>query len=94
MRESVKKYVQRLNTRNFTNNVQRVLFQLLVQDGEGWVSSRSFRVKSADSRLRDLRKPAYGAFNVICKREEETTKYRVAVRDLTVAKLRQVFRTE
>ena len=93
MRESLRRYVGRLNTRRFTNNVQKVLFQLLVDtDGEGWVSTRNFRTRSADSRIRDLRKPEYGAFKVHCRRENGQTSYRITVRDLTVAKLRTVFR--
>jgi len=94
MRESLRRYVRGLNTRKFTNNVQRVLFQLLVDadDGEGWVSKRNLRVSSADSRIRDLRKNEYGAFRVQCRRENGVTSYRLIVRELTVTKLRQVFK--
>ena len=90
MRQSVRRYVERLNTRRFTNNVQRVLYTLLNKGGE-WVDTGTFRVNSADSRLRDLRKNEYGRFNVVCRRQEDTTQYRIVVRDLTVAQLREVF---
>ena len=93
MRESLKRYVQRLNSRKFTNNVQRVLYRLLVDSEEnGWVPTRSLRVSCADSRVRDLRKPEYGAFRVQCRRDKGVTSYRLTVRDLTVARLRTVFR--
>jgi hypothetical protein len=94
MRESLKRYVRSVNTRRFTNNVQKVLFQLLVDtdDGEGWVRTRNLKVKSADSRVRDLRKPEYGSFRVNCRRENGQTSYRLTLRDLTVSKLRTVFK--
>jgi len=97
MNITVSQYIRNLNRRNFTNNVQRVLYTLLT--APGWVSRGSFRVPSATARLRDLRKSDYGNFSVECKNSSDlgrtgtpTTWYALTnTHRLTVNQLRRVF---
>lgn len=74
--KNMNQFLNRVNTRNFTNNTQRVLHRLLVANGE-WVSgnelSRVVRVStgsnvndSTTARVRDLRKSQFGNFDVEC----------------------------
>lgn len=103
MRQDVRNYVNSLNTRNFTNNNQRVLYTLVssIDEGDGgWVSLNKFRVNSTGSRIRDLRKSEYGGFDVLCRSAsklerrggQHTFYYKLGQRNLTVAKLRRVFK--
>lgn len=99
MNTSVTNYVSRLNRRNFTNNVQRVLHTLLTASSDGWVSRNSFRVSSAAARLRDLRKEEYGSFDVVCKSasalgrrgDRHSFYYKLNTRNITMSQLRRVF---
>lgn len=93
MKDSVVKVLNRLDTEDFTNNVQSVLFELLValDDGEGWVHREEFVTPSATSRIRDLRLSRYGNFDVKCRRSDEGYEYKLGQRNLSVSKLRHVF---
>lgn len=91
-------YVDSLDPRKFTNNTQRVLFQLLKAGNEGWVSRGSIRVPSATARIRDLRTASFGSFEVDCRSSQElrnvrggTFYYRLSPRSVNVTRLRQVF---
>lgn len=97
MNTTVTQYIRSLNRRNFTKNVQRVLFNLLTSE-TNMVSRGSLRVPSATSRLRDLRKDQYGAFQITCLHSSElgrtgtpTTFYRLNTNNITVNQLRAVF---
>lgn len=97
MNTIINQYVNSLNRRKFTKNVQRVLFSLLTAE-ENLVSRGSLRVPSATSRLRDLRKNKYGNFDVTCLSSTElgrtgtpTTFYRLNTNNITLSQLRSVF---
>lgn len=67
MNKSVRNFVKKLNPRRFTNNTQRVLYSLLTRNSKDeWVSRSALRIPSASARLRDLRKPQFGGFDVRC----------------------------
>jgi hypothetical protein len=94
-RETLDRFVSSLNPRTFTNSTQRALYTLLRE--RDWVSLSKLRhVPSAARRLRKVR--ALG-FNVVCRSASEldlpgdsrTYYYRLAVGDLTVSRLREVF---
>lgn len=101
MRQSVANYVTGLNSRNFTNNTQRVLYALLkgASANEGWVSAKSIRVPSAGSRVRDLRLERFGSFDIQCDTAMRLGRatagrsflYRLVTKNLTVTQLRSVF---
>jgi hypothetical protein len=99
MNTTIVNYVNSLNRRTFTNNVQRVLHTLLTAGGDGWVSRNSMRVSSAAARIRDLRKEEFGGFSVVCrsasslgrKGDRHTFFYKVDRRNLTLAQVRSVF---
>lgn len=65
MQDDVKKLLASVNRRKLRNNTQKVLFALLTARNE-WVSRSSIRVPSVGARLRDLRKPQFGGFQVEC----------------------------
>jgi len=95
MNTSINQYVRSLNRRNFTKNVQRVLYALLTTEG-GWVSRGSLRVSTAF--VRDLRKNQYGSFDISCadsvtlgRTGTPTTFYRLDKNNITLAQLRSVF---
>ena len=99
MNKSVQEYLQRLNSRRFTSNLQRTLFRLLTAKGDGWVTLRSLRVSSAASRVRDLRTQEYGSFRIECRTARELGRdgdhraflYRVVPSSVTVQRLREIF---
>lgn len=67
---SVQKMIDLINPRMLRNNTQRVLFAMLRSEQE-WISRTSFRVPSASSRLRDLRKEEFGSFDLKCARPRD-----------------------
>lgn len=102
MKTVVRNFVNTLDKKTFTNNTQRVLFQLLkAVDGptDGWVVLDKFLVGSPGSRLRDLRKVQFGGFNILCRSASRVGKsgrgqtyyYKLGQRNLTVGKLKKVF---
>jgi hypothetical protein len=101
MRKEIKDFVNSLDRRNFTNNVQRVLHTLLLASisGKEWVSTKSFRTRSAAARLRDLRKTEYGEFGIDCRQASDINRngtqytffYRIKHDGLTLTKLRRIF---
>lgn len=99
MNTNIVNYITTLNRRTFTNNTQRALYVLLTASltGTGWVSRGSVRVPSAAARMRDLRKEAYGSFDVVCSSAKElgrpttTTYYRVNTDKVNLTQLRRVF---
>lgn len=103
MDRKIVNYVSKLRRQDFTNNVQRVLYTLLttamVNGSDGWVSRTAFRVPSAASRVRDLRKEQFGGFDVMCRSasslgrrgDQHTFLYKINQRNLTLARVRRVF---
>jgi len=102
MKVTVKNYLDSLNSRMFTNNVQRVLFQLLrasERSKDGWVTARTIRVPSAGSRIRDLRLDKFGGFDIDCatavqlgrSKVGRTFLYKIDTGRVTVDQLRTVF---
>jgi len=55
--------VSSVDSRRIRNNTQRVLLALLRAEGE-WVPRTTVRVANATSRMRELRRPEYGGFDV------------------------------
>src|SRR3989304_9208451 len=98
MIKTVSGLVEDINRRKFTNNMQRVLFTLLKANG-GWVKGSSLRVPSASSRIRDLRKPEFGNFDIQCepamnlglRGNHHTFYYRLNPRSITLSKIWTVF---
>lgn len=69
MKKSVRNFVENIDKRSFTNNVQKVLYQLLTADTNGgWMRLDRTNIPSSEARARDLRKLQYGEFNVFCRR--------------------------
>lgn len=66
--KNIQTYLKTVNRRAFTNNTQRALFKLLSANG-AWVSRGELNrsVRSASSRVRDLRKAQFGRFTVQCE---------------------------
>ena len=97
--EHASKVVNRVNRRKLANNVQRVLLSLVTANKDGWVPRTSLRIPSVGARIRDLRKPEFGGFEVECKsandlnrngRNAQTrrqTFYRIVPRSVTVTRL-------
>lgn len=100
MQDDVKTLLAKINRRKLKNNTQKVLFALLTSKNE-WVSRTSLKVPSVGSRLRDLRKPQFGGFQIQCtsasklgKRSQENrrpTYYRVDPSSVTFNKVAKVF---
>jgi hypothetical protein len=68
------KTINQIKRTDITNNTQRAAMKLLTADGQ-WVSRGQLnRIPSATARVRDLRKPEYGAFKVDCKSSDELGK--------------------
>jgi hypothetical protein len=98
--KEVRRFMDRIDSRRLTNNTQRALLALLRSEGE-WVSRQSIRVRSATSRIRDLRTNEYGAFDVQCATATELkrpvrgvaqpTFYRLNPRSVTLSRLQRVF---
>lgn len=63
--DNIKNLLASINRRKLKNNTQKVLLTLLTSKTE-WVSRSSIRIPSVGARLRDLRKPQFGGFEVEC----------------------------
>jgi hypothetical protein len=93
------KVVNKINRRKLANNVQRVLLSLVTAGNDGWVPRTSLRIPSVGARIRDLRKPEFGGFEVECKSANDLNKtsrsvqtrrqtfYRIVPRSVTVTRL-------
>lgn len=99
MNTTINQYVKSLNRRNFTKNVQRVLYSLLTAENN-LVSRGSLRIPAATAYVRDLRKNKYGAYDIVCHTSEElgrtgtrTTFYKLNTNKLTLNQLHTVFET-
>lgn len=97
--KTLTRLISNIDRKNLKNNTQRVLFSLLTSK-EDWVSRSSLRVPNVGSRLRDLRKKEFGAFDVECvtaadlnrsNRSPRSTFYRLNPRSVTVARVHAVF---
>jgi hypothetical protein len=83
-----------------SNNTQRVGLRLLKANGE-WIPRGSLRkrIPSALSRVRDLRKPQYGGFDVECadsfelgrKTSKKTFYYRINPNNVTKNQVSTLF---
>jgi hypothetical protein len=63
-----------IKSSSIRNNTQRVAAKLLNAQGQWIPRSQIMRIPSGTARVRDLRKSAYGAFNVECKSSDELNK--------------------
>ncbi len=100
MQDDIKTLLAKINRRKLKNNTQKVLFALLTSKKE-WVSRTSLKIPSVGSRLRDLRKPQFGSFQIQCtsanklgRRSQENcrpTYYRVDPSSVTLNKVAKVF---
>lgn len=61
--------------KNGLSNTKKVAVKLLTAEGEWLPRSKFGKIPSVTSRIRDLRKTEYGAFNVECKRADELGKH-------------------
>jgi hypothetical protein len=73
MSKVVQQYIEKLNPRAFTNNVQRTLYRLLRTNGD-WTRQAALRVPSVDRRISDVRN--HGGFTVTCSRAEDVGRKR------------------
>ena len=91
--------VSSVDSRKLRNNTQRVLVALLRAEGE-WVPRSNVRVANATSRMRELRRPEYGGFDVQVATAAELgrtggtrqTYYRINPRTITVDRVATVLR--
>lgn len=100
MQDDVKNLLAKINRRKLRNNTQKALFALLTAKNE-WVSLSSIRIPSVGARLRDLRKPQFGGFQVECtsasklgkrtQNKRRPTYYRVNPSSVTLPKVAKVF---
>lgn len=102
--KSASNLISRVDRSSLTNNTQKVLLALVnTPNQDGWVARTSLRVPSVGSRLRDLRKPQFGGFQVECasaselnKRPSSVTKqqtfYRIVPRSVTVSSLKRALK--
>ena len=93
MNKVVQKYIEKLNPRSFTNNVQRTLYRLLRTNGE-WTRQAALRVPSVDRRLSDLRN--HGEFTITCRRGGDVGRkngyvYRLEAKSVTLVRLQAIF---
>ena len=93
MSKAVQQYIQNLNPRAFTNNVQRTLYRLLRTNGE-WTRQAALRVPSVDRRLSDIRN--HGEFTVTCRRGSDVGRkngyvYRLELKSVTLVRLQAIF---
>lgn len=103
MRAEISTVLSRVNRRNLTNNSQRALYRLLSADGE-WVPRTQIRVPSVGSRVRDLRTPKFGQFQVECATSTDLkrrvrdgrvlTYYRIKPATVTQDQVTRAFRTQ
>ncbi|KKN70826.1 hypothetical protein LCGC14_0427180 [marine sediment metagenome] len=100
-----KEIVAGVSRRRLNNNTQRVLFSLVkAASNGGWVARTTLRVPSVGARIRDLRKPLFGGFEVECASAtdlnrtrpssvtERQTFYRIVPGTVTVSALRQALK--
>ncbi len=93
--------VKNINRRTLTNNTQKVAHVLLSANGE-WVAGKQLgsRVKSATTRIRDLRKAQFGQFKVECASAQTLKKrgstndfyYRINPKRVTNKQVKTVFK--
>jgi len=102
MKKEVYNFVKKISRNTLATNTQRALYDLVtaLNEGDGgWIPLKKFRVSSAGARVRDLRKPQYGQFDIRCRSASRldrsgtrhTFYYKLAQRNLTVGQLRKVF---
>ena len=102
MRKDVRTLLSRIDRSKLQTNTQKVLYRLLNSENE-WISRSTIKVPSVGSRLRDLRKEQYGAFEVECttarklrKRTRAATNhptfYRLKSSSVTCKKVASIFK--
>jgi len=92
-----------LNHNKLTNNTQKVALKLLKAEGD-WVSRNKLNnIPSAASRIRELRKDAFGNFTVECVRANVLGRntanpnvfyYRINPSKVTAKQINKVFRLD
>ncbi|HMC00006.1 MAG TPA: hypothetical protein VKN14_03105 [Flavobacteriaceae bacterium] len=92
-----------VNRRNLTNNTQKVALKLLKANGS-WVRRSDLErvATSASARVRDLRKPQFGRFQVECESaatlnrngSQHTFFYRIRPSTVSKRQVETVFRLE
>jgi hypothetical protein len=67
MMMDILKLIKGIKTKRLTNNTQKVALKLLRGDGK-WIARNQLEtIPSAAARVRDLRKPQFGGFQVECR---------------------------
>ena len=92
--------VSSVDSRKLRNNTQRVLVALLRAEGD-WIPRSNVRVANATSRMRELRRPEYGGFDVQVATAAELgrpggsrrTYYRLNPRTVTAERIASVLQT-
>ena len=87
------------NGANLANNTQRVGLRLLAANGEWIPRHKLTTVPSGTARVRDLRKEAYGGFDVECatsdelnrKTSKKTYYYRINIDYVTQSQVEKLF---
>lgn len=109
MKKEVKNLIDKIDRNKVKNNTQKALLALLSPRAiDGWVARTAVPVKSAPSRIRELRRPEFGGFQVECvtasKLKELNPKRRIKsavtnkqtfyrlTGDVTVSALKKVFK--
>lgn len=98
--KKARQMVSSVDSRKLRNNTQRVFVALVKADG-GWVARSTVRVANATSRMRELRRPEYGGFDVEVATATELgrpggsrrTYYRLNPSTVTPERIATVFRT-
>lgn len=95
--ENVRQTVKGIKNKSCKNNTQRVCLALL-KSRTKWIAKSNMSIPSVTARLRDLRKPQFGGFEVECiraaklNREGKDTFYRLNPDSVTVDKLNKLFK--
>ena len=100
---NIKNTLKDVNRRRLTSNTQKVAFKLLNANGT-WVRRSALErvARSAASRIRDLRKPQFGRFQVECESastlgmrgDRNTFFYRIRPNTVSKRQVDTVFRIE
>ena len=99
VKNKIQNKIKNIQVRKLKNNTQKVGLRLLSSIDEWIPRSRLEKIPSATSRIRDLRKEKFGAFNIECKSSDDLNKkvskrmfyYRVVANKITNKQLDTLF---